>query len=75
MIPGQGRGTSQKFSPSHGYRRLLGGFLPHESQTPELLGSAVLTELIAPAEERGTVIDPRRKVFEEPDRDVAILKR
>jgi hypothetical protein len=32
-IPGQGRGTSQKFSPSRGYRRLLGGFLPRESQT------------------------------------------
>ena len=71
----QDRGTSQKFSPSRGYRRLRGGFLPRESQRPELLVGVALTELIAPAEERGTVIDPRRKVFKEPDWDVAILER
>ena len=34
-----------------------------------------LTELIAPAEERGTVIDSRREVFKEPDWDVAVLER
>jgi hypothetical protein len=71
----QDRGTSQRFSPSRGYRRLRGGFLPRESQRPELPASDALTELIAPAEERGTVIEPRRKVLKEPDWDVAVLER
>ena len=74
-IPGQGQGTSQKFLPSRDYHRLLGGFLSRGSQRPELPGSVALTELIASAEERSTVVDPRGKIFEEPDRDVAILER
>ena len=75
-ILGQGQGTSRKFSPSRDYHRLLGGFLSRGSQRPELPGSVVaLTESIASAEERSTIIDPRGKIFEEPDRDVAILER
>lgn len=73
--PVQDRGTSQRFLPNRGYRRLRGGFLPREGQRPELPLSVALTKLIAPAEERGTVIDPRRKVFKEPNWDVAILER
>ena len=75
-IPGQGQGTSQKFSPSRGYHRLLGGFLSRGSQRPSLNPRGVaLTELIASAEERSTVVDPRGKIFEEPNRNVAILER
>jgi hypothetical protein len=46
-----------------------------ESETRTPRECCTLTELIAPAEQRRTVIDPRRKIFEEPDRDVAILER
>jgi hypothetical protein len=32
------------------------------------------TELVAPAEERGAVVNPRREAFENPNGDVAVME-
>ena len=50
-------------------------FFPVELATDGHVKIAItLTELVAPAVKRGAVVDPRRKIFEKPNRDVAVLE-
>ena len=49
-------------------------FFPVELTTEVLRKSIALTELVAPAEEGGAVVDPRRTVFEKSNWNIAVLE-
>jgi hypothetical protein len=73
------QGTSQRFSPSHGCHHLREAFLFRIGARKRLSTlkkhPKVPTELVAPAEEWSTVVNPGWEDFKKSHGNVAVMER